>query len=90
MQITQSPSDFAMKHARQYTSMFLHYHTAAAMNFFIVVKVTNLKLFSNKIVPDKTAGAIADMNVYTGFARIMKESTTEYYNIRIAPGLEGT
>lgn len=50
-------------------------------------KVTIPKPFDNRIVPDKTAGSRAGRRV-TQNVRIIKESTTEYYNMRTAPGLE--
>ena len=50
-------------------------------------KVTIPKPFDNRIVPDKTAGSRAGRR-FTQNVRIMKESTTEYYNMRTAPGLE--
>ncbi len=37
---------------------------------------------------DKTAESTERMSVYPELVRIMKESTTEYYNMRIALGLE--
>ena len=52
--------------------------------FLIVVKVTILE----PIVPDKNTCLSAGMSVYAELIRIMKESTTEYYNMRIALRLE--
>ena len=49
-----------------------------------VVNVTILE----PIVPDKNACSTAGMSVYAELVRIMKESTTEYYNMRIALRLE--
>ena len=52
--------------------------------FLIVVKVTILE----PMIPDKNTCLSAGMSVYAELIRIMKESTTEYYNMRIALGLE--
>ena len=49
-----------------------------------VVNVTILE----PIVPDKNTCSTAGMSIYAELVRIMKESTTEYYNMRIALGLE--
>ena len=47
-----------------------------------------LEPFDNRIVPDKTAESMTGMSVYTELVHIMKDSTTGYYNRRIALGLE--
>ena len=52
--------------------------------FYGVVNVTILE----PMAPDKNTCSPAGMNVYTELIRIMKESTTEYYNMRIALGME--
>ena len=52
--------------------------------FYGVVKVTILE----PMIPDKNACSTAGMSVYAELVRIMKESTTEYYNMRIALRLE--
>ena len=39
-------------------------------------------------MPDKTAESMAGMSLYAELVRIMKESTTEYYNMRIAQRLK--
>ena len=53
-----------------------------------VVKVTIPEPFDKNIVSDKTAEQMAGMSVYAELVRIMKEATKEYYNMRIALGLE--
>ena len=40
------------------------------------------------MIPDKNTCSPAGMSIYTELIRIMKESTQEYYNMRIALGLE--
>ena len=40
------------------------------------------------MVPDKNTCSTADMSVYTELISIMKDSTQEYYNMRLALGLE--
>ncbi len=50
-----------------------------------VVKVTGLEPFNNEIV---SANKAVCNNVYAGLISIMKESTFEYYNMRMALGLE--
>ena len=40
------------------------------------------------MIPDKNTCSPAGMSVYAELIRIMKESTTEYYNMRLALGLE--
>ena len=54
----------------------------------IVLKVTISEPLDKNIIPDKTAESIAGMSVYAELVRIMKESTTEYYNMKVALGLE--
>lgn len=54
--------------------------------FLIVVKVTILEPFDKNIVSDKTVESTTGMSVYTELVRIMKESTTAYYNMRLALG----
>ena len=49
-----------------------------------VVNVTILE----PMVPDKNTCSTADMSVYTELISIMKDSTQEYYNMRLALGLE--
>lgn len=50
-----------------------------------VIKVTSLEPFDKKIVTEnKTDGN----DIYAGLIYIMKESTFEYYNTRMALGLE--
>ena len=53
-----------------------------------VFKVTILEPFDKNIISDKTVESTTGMSVYTELVRIMKESTKEYYNMRIALGLE--
>lgn len=52
--------------------------------FLIVVKVTILE----PMIPDKNTCSPAGMSVYAELISIMKDSTREYYNMRIALGLE--
>ena len=52
--------------------------------FYGVVNVTILE----PMTPDKNTCPPAGMSVYTELIRIMKDSTQEYYNMRIALGLE--
>ena len=59
-------------------------------SFFNVVKVTIMEPFDKNIISDKNAGATSGRNVYTELVRIMKDSTQEYYNMRITLGLEYT
>ena len=40
------------------------------------------------MVPDKNTCLTAGMSVYAELISIMKDSTREYYNMRIALGLE--
>ncbi len=40
------------------------------------------------MIPDKNTCSSAGMSVYAELVRIMKESTTEYYNMKVALGLE--
>ena len=54
----------------------------------IVLKVTIPGPLDKNIIPDRIAESIAGMSVYAELVRIMKESTTEYYNMRLALGLE--
>lgn len=54
--------------------------------FYGVVKVTIMEPFDKNIISDKNAGATSGRSVYTELVRIMKESTTEYYNMRLALG----
>ena len=56
------------------------------MLIYGVVKVTILEPFDKNIISDKTAGSMAGMSVYTELVRIVKESTTAYYNMRLALG----
>ena len=51
---------------------------------FNVVNVTILE----PIVPDKNTCLTSGMSVYAELISIMKDSTREYYNMRIALGLE--
>ncbi len=46
--------------------------------------------FHKEIVSDNIAGSTSGMNIYTELVRIMKDATQEYYNMRIALGLECT
>ena len=57
-------------------------------SFYGVVKVTIMEPFDKNIISDKTAGSTAGMSVYTELVRIVKESTTEYYNMRLALGFK--
>ena len=56
------------------------------MLIYGVVKVTILEPFDKNIISDKTAGSMAGMSVYTELVRIVKESTTADYNMRLALG----
>ncbi len=49
-----------------------------------VINVTILE----PMVPDKNTCLTAGMSVYAELISIMKDSTREYYNMRIALGLE--
>lgn len=53
-------------------------------SFWGVINVTILE----PMVLDKNTCSTADMSIYTELIRIMKDSTQEYYNMRIALGLE--
>ena len=47
-----------------------------------VVKVTNVEPINTKIVPDKS--------LYTKLVSLIKQSTEEYYNMRLALGYEAS
>ena len=40
------------------------------------------------MIPDKNSCSPAGMSIYAELIHIMKDSTQEYYNMRIALGLE--
>ena len=48
--------------------------------FYGVVKVTNVEPNNTNIVPNKT--------LYANLVRLIKQSTEEYYNMRLALGME--
>lgn len=56
-------------------------------SFYGVVKVTTLEPFDNEIVSENKTTCD---NKYAHLICVMKESTFEYYNMRIALGLECT
>lgn len=70
---------------KKFVFLHLQLKKAALMPLFYgVVNVTILE----PILPDKNTCSTADMSVYTELISIMKDSTQEYYNMRLALGMQ--
>ena len=53
-----------------------------------VDKRPNMEPFGNIVVSEKIAESTVSISVYKELVSIVKESTTQYYNMRIILGLE--